>query len=772
MLVPAPHLREEQRLALVRSLDLYGAEPEPQLNELTKALAIALDAPMAMITVIEETDVWFLTGFGMPTRNGPRDLSICGHTILQDQVLVVGNTLGDERFFDNPNFNGEPPIRAYAGIALASDDGLPIGTLCVCYHAPRQFSDGELEALRRFASVVRRDLLSRRALSQTRETLRQREADLAASQHRFESMFHKAAIGIALVAADGRWTQVNDALCRTLGYSMAELQALTYQDITFPGDLDADLALVEQLVAGEIERYQLEKRYIRKDGRVIWANLSVTIERDAQGGHHFISVVEDIQARKEAENSLRALRLELEQKVEARTDALRAANDRLFGAMAEQVETERQLRARKLELRTVIDNAPDAYVSMDEAGVICDWNLQAEATFGWSREEALGRRLDETLIPSGLRSAHREGMHRYLATGVARVLGQRIEMQAIRRDGSTVPVEVRIQVIEIDGRRRFTAFLHDISDRKLAEQRLKAQQQRLQLVTDHVPALVSWLDTDLRYQFANRAYQDLLGIDPAELIGRKIGVYYEDDCGESVAAELRRALAGETIVGERRRLHNGQWRHWAYRYLPDVQNGKVVGLHGMAIDVTERRERELAKERDAMNDELTGLMNRRGLFRRLEDIHRSASPGDGADSRPRSVGVLLLDLNQFKSINDRRGHQAGDAVLREVGRRLAEFGCDAAARLGGDEFVLIVDPLPEDHQIALARISRDIGLRIAEPMLIDGEPLSISASIGLGHHQAGAASWSSEALLHAADQWMYREKGRHSPRLRRLLGSN
>ena len=765
MQAPAPHLHEQQRLALVRSLELYGREPEPQLDELTKALAIALDAPIAMITVIDETDIWFLTCTGLPVREGPRELSICGHTILEERVLVVNNTLGDQRFFDNPSFNGDPPIRAYAGIALSSDDGLPIGTMCVCYHAPRQFPEGELEALRRFAAVVRRELLSRQALSQTRETLKQREADLAVSRRRFESIFNKAAIGIALVASDGRWMQVNDAMCRTLGYSMAELRSLTFQQITFPGDLDADLALVQRLVAGEIERYTLEKRYIRKDGRVIWANLSVSIEREPDGSHHFISVVEEIQARKEAENSLRKLRIELEQTVETRTEALREANGRLLAAMTDQAETERQLRARKLELRTVINNAPDAYVCMDDAGVICDWNLQAEATFGWTRDEAIGRRLDETLIPSGQRHAHREGMHRYLVTGQSRMLGQRIEMQAIRRDGSVVPVEVRIQMIEVDGVRRFTAFLHDISGRKLAEERLMAQQQRLQLVTDHVPALISWLDTGLCYQFANQAYQDLLGVDPASLIGKPVGFCHPDDCGESVVAELRRALAGETIVGERRRLHNGHWRHWAYRYLPDIQNGRVVGLHGMAIDVTERRERELAKERDALNDELTGLLNRRGLFEQLEQT-RCAAMVDG-----HSFGLALLDLNRFKPINDSHGHQVGDAVLREVARRLAGLGQGVAARLGGDEFVVIVDPLPDDDGCALAMVAETIAAKLAEPMRINGLRLEVTASVGLSRHGGGDGVASCEALLHAADQRMYREKGRHSPRLRAVAGA-
>lgn len=761
MLAPPPHLREAQRLALVRSLERFGTEPELQFEELTKALAIALDAPIAMITIIDSEDIWFLTCIGLPVRSGPRELSICGHTILQEQVLTVNNTLADQRFFDNPSFNGDPPIRAYAGIALASDDGLPFGTMCVCYHDERKFAEGELEALRRFAAVARRELLSRKALNQAQEALRQREADLEASRHSFESIFHKAAIGIALVGADGRWLQVNETLCRTLGYSMEELLGRDFQQLTWPGDLDADREAIRQLLSGEIERRQLEKRYIRKDGRAIWANVSVSIERDGRGGHHFIAVVEDIQARKEAEHSLRALRLDLEHQVEVRTEALREANARLHGAMSVQLESERQLRARRLELRSVINNAPDAYVCIDEAGVICDWNLQAEATFGWTRDEALGRRLDETLIPSGQREAHREGMHRHRATGESRVLGQRIEMQAIRRDGSTVPVEVRIQMIEVDGGRRYTAFLHDITERKLSEQALQAQQRRLQLVADHVPALVSWLDTELRYRFANEAYRELLGIDPATLIGQKVNGFLGEESSAELQAVLARALAGETVSGEHHREYHGQRRYWSYRYLPEFGDGKVVGLHGMVIDVTERRERELLTERDAQVDELTGLMNRRGLFQALQE-HRRA-----ADTRGQGFGVLLLDLNRFKAINDTRGHQAGDAVLRAVARRVEESGQATAARLGGDEFVLIVDPLSGDGELALARIGRDLAARIAEPIVVDGASLSVGVSVGLSHYAAGSGI-SSEALLHSADQWMYREKGRHSPRLRAL----
>ncbi len=95
---------------------------------------------------------------------------------------------------------------------------------------------------------------------------------------------------------------------------------------------------------------------------------------------------------------------------------------------------------------------------------------------------------------------------------------------------------------------------------------------------------------------------------------------------------LARALAGETVSGEHRRQFKGRWRHWSYRYVPDLSDGQVVGVHGMVIDVTERRERELAKERDALNDELTGLMNRRGLFQHLNALVALPMPRDVASA--------------------------------------------------------------------------------------------------------------------------------------------
>lgn len=121
----------------------------------------------------------------------------------------------------------------------------------------------------------------------------------------FQSAFDYAAIGICLVAPNGSFLKVNQALCRLTGYSEQELLARTFLDITHPDDLDLDLSNVGKMLAGEIETYQLEKRYLHKSGALVWVLLSVSLVRDAAGDpRFFISQIQDITPRKESERRL------------------------------------------------------------------------------------------------------------------------------------------------------------------------------------------------------------------------------------------------------------------------------------------------------------------------------------------------------------------------------------------------------------------------------------------------------------------------------------
>jgi PAS domain S-box-containing protein len=137
--------------------------------------------------------------------------------------------------------------------------------------------------------------------------------------------------------------------------------------------------------------------------------------------------------------------------------------------ITERKQSEERLRDSEERTRLLFDTALDAIVTMDAAGTITGWNAQAEATFGWSADEAIGRRLSETVIPPEHRAAHERGLERFLSTGEARVLNKRIEVAALHRDGTEFPVELAITPLARGGTYEFSAFLRDISARRRAE---------------------------------------------------------------------------------------------------------------------------------------------------------------------------------------------------------------------------------------------------------------------------------------------------------------
>jgi two-component system sensor histidine kinase/response regulator len=143
-------------------------------------------------------------------------------------------------------------------------------------------------------------------LTQRTEMLQETTRQLAESQEQFRSAFDSAPIGMALVAPDGRWLKVNDSLCKIIGYSEQELLATTFQAVTHPDDLAGDLAYVRQMLDGTIRTYQMEKRYLHKNGAVVWILLSVSLVRTAREEPlHFISQIQDITERKRADAELR-----------------------------------------------------------------------------------------------------------------------------------------------------------------------------------------------------------------------------------------------------------------------------------------------------------------------------------------------------------------------------------------------------------------------------------------------------------------------------------
>ncbi|OGH57548.1 MAG: hypothetical protein A3G34_16875 [Candidatus Lindowbacteria bacterium RIFCSPLOWO2_12_FULL_62_27] len=131
------------------------------------------------------------------------------------------------------------------------------------------------------------------------------------------------------------------------------------------------------------------------------------------------------------------------------------------------------LRSGEERTRLILEKSFNAFISIDATGVITEWNAQAESTFGWTRREAIGQKLADTLIPPGMRDAHLNGIQRFIETGAGPVLNRRIEMTAMHRDGHEFSVEMVISPIRHGGTYSFCAFLHDISQRRAAARRLE-----------------------------------------------------------------------------------------------------------------------------------------------------------------------------------------------------------------------------------------------------------------------------------------------------------
>jgi PAS domain S-box-containing protein len=143
-----------------------------------------------------------------------------------------------------------------------------------------------------------------------------------------------------------------------------------------------------------------------------------------------------------------------------------------LGLVVEKIGAIEKLHASNERNRTIVETASDAFVEMDERGLIADWNRSAEAMFGWSRDEVIGQELASVIIPEELRTAHRHGLRHYLATGEGRAVSGRLQVDAVRRNSDRFPVEVALWEVTSETSRSFNAFVRDMSQQKATEEAL------------------------------------------------------------------------------------------------------------------------------------------------------------------------------------------------------------------------------------------------------------------------------------------------------------
>ncbi len=427
------------------------------------------------------------------------------------------------------------------------------------------------------------------------------EQALRESEQMYRSTFELAAVGVAHVSPEGRWLRVNQKLCEIVGYTEAELMQLTFQEITHPDDLAADLVETEKVRTGELPNFTMEKRYIRKDKSIVWVSLSVSAARDASGRmKHFISVIEDISGRREGEN------------VQAR-------------------------------LAAIVESSDDAIVSKNLNGIITSWNAGATRIFEYTPEEAIGRSIT-ILIPSELRDEETQIISRLRR-------GERIEhYETIRvnKSGDRLNVSLTISPLRDSKGRVIGAskIARDVTQRKKVEAALRESQAQLALALESSrTAMFDWDVVERRGPW-NPQMAAIYGFNPAGkyITAHEWNSLFHPDERERLREEAERALNDPTrdqFQFEYRTIRPDGDLRWILSHgrLVRDANGVVVRMLGTHTDVTDRKQAEEAERAR----ELTGKLLR------AQDEERRRIARELHDSAGQLIAALQMTLIPMES---------------------------------------------------------------------------------------------------------------------------
>lgn len=281
--------------------------------------------------------------------------------------------------------------------------------------------------------------------------------------------------------------------------------------------------------------------------------------------------------------------------------------------------------------------------------------------------------------------------------------------------------------------------------------RQESSERRLRTIADNLPVLISYIDADQRLRFLNATFRSWMGMEPDQVLGRTL----EEVVGPVLYAPrlqfLKGALAGVRQRFETRSESNGINRDLLTEYVPDIRpDGTVAGVYTLATDVSAFKQVERELDQLSRIDPLTGLPNRRQFESRLSESLARARRNE------RTLGLMFLDLDHFKRVNDSLGHAAGDVVLKVFADRVRGVirETDQLCRLAGDEFVLILENLNEPNEAAA--VAQKVLDAVMQPLTLQGQELRLSTSIGVACHVGGPES--DAALLGRADDALYAAK--------------
>jgi len=414
-----------------------------------------------------------------------------------------------------------------------------------------------------------------------------------------------------------------------------------------------------------------------------------------------------------------------------------------------------QFSERPEVLRSLIEYAADAFFVHDLEGRLLDVNQMACDSLGYACEELLELRVQD--VEAGVPAEE------LVRTWGRMTPGTPVTVDGLhrRKDGSVFPVEVRLGLLEIEGRPLVLAIARDVTKRKEAEERLLESERRFrQLFEQSVDALFLH-DEEGRIVDCNKEACRSLGYGREELLQLRLSNFVVDLIPPSERESRpdtpwRRALRGgpaaEFSFHENRHRRKDGTTFPVEVGIGSIEHGGRRLILASVRDITERKVLEEALAHRASHDNLTGLPNGTVFRERLaQALSRSSRRGD-------RVAVMFLDLDDFKNVNDSLGHHMGDRLLVAVAERLRS--CvrteDTVARLHGDEFVVLLEDLTREDETL--RVAERILKAMRRTFVLGGREIHVTPSLGVALSPADGEARSGRDLVEDADEAMYRVK--------------
>lgn len=749
--------------------DEIEAEFQAELKRFADLAAVAFKMPLAMVSALEESTLRVLGSHGITATALPAEHSFCRTAVLNNEPLLIPDTLAEECWADNPNVTGNLRVRFYAGVPLRADDGVAVGTLCLLDTQTRpDFSDGSMRLLQHWAELIGRELhhrVRRRALLIERE------------------LFAQGPLAAVLWEPEKRHLTFHSAnLSEAIGPSAAaELERGTpFEQIIHTADRQDFRAVMRSHVDHPVRRVELSYRLTPDRGPERWVRQISWGEPNLNGGELLIrGYLFDETRPKQLEN---------------RTTA---ARERLMLA---------------------VESAQLGTFEMDLVTQQRVMNQRAAEMIGF-RPEEMDTHFDfwtSRIHPSDLAEVESQ-IERHERGGLQAGLNS-MEYRVRHRDGRYIWVQSFFRVSQISPageHLRLVGTLLDITHRKREELMRNRQRGLLDVLNQ---AQSSFLLTRNMYEAFNSLFQPLLKLTDSHfgfigIVGRDVdGRKYLDlpatsdlswnERTRQMFAEMadgRKSmrfydldnLFGHVVTSGQVVCTNEPGSHRASKGVPAGHppvenflgmpisfNGQVTGMIALAnspegydadlvtalqpLSVAlaaliharelESQRQQAAKEleRLATTDELTGLINRRHFL----ELARTALARGDRDGLP--LTLALLDLDHFKQFNDRYGHAGGDAVLRHfaVLASAALRGTDVLARIGGEEFaVLMHDTDGPGAAVVLERLRAAV-----EQTALSFEGQDLTVRLSGGWAVVGPSRPRIEELMAQADAALYRAK--------------